>query len=37
MAGLGHTEVISCKGDMYASALLEMEAGRIAETTGQKG
>lgn len=37
MAGLGHTEVISSKGGMYASVLLKMEARRIAETTGQKG
>lgn len=29
--------VVRHKGGMYASVLLEMEAGRITESTGQKG
>lgn len=29
--------VVRCKGGMYASVLLEMEAGRITENTGGKG
>lgn len=36
-ADLGHSEVVGCEGNTYASVLLGMEAGRITQITGQKG